>query len=130
MKCTIVIRFILKIVGIVLLITLWGCGETADSKIVNVVEATYGGVCKDAKVEAPFKNQVSVGNATADVFAACNGKEGECVYTVNAGKLGDPAVGCTKDIAVKFKCGNGGEIRTAVLPNPHEKGITLSCAKK
>lgn len=129
MKCTLVFRFI-KVIGIVLLIALSGCGETADSKIVNVVEATYGGVCKDAKVEAPFKNQVSVGNATADVSSVCNGKEGECIYTVNVEKLGDPAVRCTKDIAVKFKCGKGGEIRTAALPNPHEKGITLSCAKK
>ena len=113
-----------------LLLALSACGQPTDSKIVNVVEATYGGACKDAKVDAPFKNEVGIGNATVDVSAACNGKEGECIYTVNTGKLGDPAVGCTKDISVKFKCGANGEMRTVMLPNPHEKGITLSCAKQ
>lgn len=117
------------LVSVVIAVSLTACGQREGS--INVVEATYGWNCKAFKVPAPYQNNVKVGNATAAVATACNGKEGSCAFTVDVQKIGDPANGCGKDFTVQFQCGRNRDMRTAKLDGEaHTKSITLSCAKE
>ena len=120
----------LPIVGVLISGLLAACGEQHAGPI-KVVEATYGWNCRNYKVPAPFPNAVKIGNATAPVAAACNGKTGECVYAVDAKKIGDPANTCGKDFSVKYRCGESGDVHIAKLEGEASgKSITLSCPGK
>src|ERR1700745_184804 len=64
---------------------------------IHVIEAAYGGSCKDYKVPPPRENKFAPGNATSTVASACDGKLEKCDFTVKVDQLGDPAPGCGKD---------------------------------
>lgn len=72
---------------------------------LDIHSATYGGNCG-----AP------PGNVTRDVESNCGGKSA-CKYSVDVGRLGDPASKCGKDFTVLYSCVQGGpELRTELPP--------------
>ena len=88
-----------------------------DAAAIIVSEATYGGNCK-----APRNNALEA------LAKACNGR-GDCEYVVDHNLLGDPAFGCPKDFAARWRCSDHGEQRSIVVPAEAGSGskLKLSC---
>ena len=102
--------------------------ESPKTKI-KVLEATYGWNCRNAKPWRGHAITVSRGNATGHIAAECNGKE-DCTYYVDYKKLGDPAVNCSKDYEVIYKCIPDGRQKKATLTPEAgwgDKAVRLTC---
>jgi len=85
---------------------------------ITVLEATYGESCG-----------VRVGNTTGYVARSCTGTE-VCTMHIDVNEVGDPAMGCAKDFAVKYSCGPGGRVRSFSLsPEAHGKALILNCRR-
>ena len=82
-----------------------------------MLNATYGGNCGQ-----------STGNVTWDVAPTCNGF-GSCRYDVRVAFLGDPAVNCSKQFFVNYKCSNHSNIvrQEFVSQEADGKTVTLTC---
>lgn len=93
---------------------------TAPAEIVaiKVVAGTYGRNCN-----------AKSGNATALLSKACDG-HGSCDFTIDTAALEDPALGCNKDFAAEWKCGNGNAVYSAALSGLTGKNdkLHLSCS--
>jgi hypothetical protein len=97
---------------------------------IHVVEATFGGNCKDFQVMPPHQNKVAIGNATQAVKGACAEKRDICRFEVEDAMdlSGDPAAGCEKDFSVDWTCGVGGTVRRSrASPPADHKSVLLSC---
>ncbi len=79
-------------------------GRSVTSIGVQIESATYGGSCGAAK-----------GNVTLKVQAECQGRA-QCIYVVNAARIGDPAAGCAKSFAVSFTCAPYHDVHTVFIP--------------
>ena len=98
---------------------------------LEVIEATYGSNCKNRS----SPSSVVPGNMTAIIVADCNHRKGTCTFDFTPHKLtlmgGDPAVGCSKDLLVSYKCNKNGEIYTAkVNDEALYKHLVLQCPVK
>ncbi len=81
-------------------------GVLAPKSGLFVLEATFGGNCKDAKLEYPIANIVRPGNATLAISSRCDGKS-ECDFNIGNHLVGsDPAGGCVKDFSAAWMCIN------------------------
>lgn len=86
---------------------------------INVLTAWYGPSCNTQH-----------GNVTAHVKSRCDGKA-SCSYTVDAGTLGDPAPGCSKNFLVLYACQGQAEVRLAQLAaEAHARPLTFGCEVK
>lgn len=97
-----------------LIFALLSVSAFAADKIV-VRKALYGANCK-------AKNPV----VTPLVARECNGKQ-ECIYTVDARRLGDRAPGCAKAFEVAYTCGHT-TLKAGLPPEAHGKRLKLACA--
>lgn len=79
--------------------------EPNPSTPIKIEEATYGANCG---------RRVKVGNATLLVAKSCDGRV-SCAFLISVEELGDPAPGCEKDFAVRFKCDEQKPNRTVRL---------------
>ena len=120
----------LKIIFIivVVLVIATRCGSIDG---LEVVEATYGLNCNN--INSP--SSVVPGNMTSVIHADCAHRKGTCTFNITPHKIsqigGDPAVGCTKDFLVNYKCNKNGEIHTAkVNGEALYKTLVLQCPKK
>jgi peptidoglycan/LPS O-acetylase OafA/YrhL len=87
---------------------------------IRVVSATYGPNCG-----------AKLGNATAALSAACNGKR-HCEYAVSVDVLGDPANGCAKSFVSDHECAPD-LTRYSQQLEPEAglgKTLSLSCAEQ
>lgn len=84
---------------------------------IQVLSGTYGGNVGAAP-----------GNATADLAAACNGKQ-QCIYTIDYHVIGDPMPGQQKDYVATWRCDSCAPIFSASVPAEAGLGsqVTLSC---
>jgi len=119
-----VARTVLRLTGAlaVLVVSFWATLKLLDywstpptpldpnGEVIEVVEATYGKNCQDAKSPG-YPNLVKPGNATAAVAKVCDNAKGSCQYLVELAKAADPAPGCAKDFLVSWRCGGD--------PTPH-----------
>jgi hypothetical protein len=96
---------------------------------LEVVEASYGANCEQS-------NSLRInGNMTSVVLDDCEHRKGSCTFNFTLNKLkrigGDPAIGCTKDLLVKFKCNKGDEIHTLKVEGEAlYKTVVLQCPFK
>ena len=84
---------------------------------IKVVAGTYGKTCGQPR-----------GNKTSFLRAACDGKN-TCRYTIDYKKIGDPAVGCSKDYIAEWRCGGSSRIHS-VRATPEagfRKVVVLRC---
>jgi peptidoglycan/LPS O-acetylase OafA/YrhL len=70
---------------------------------IRVIEATYGFNCTRDIPGVPRRFDVSRGNATAHIAAACD-DHNSCEYVVSVEALGDAAPQCPKDYSVTYTC--------------------------
>lgn len=106
----------------------WLTPADPDANVIHVVEATYGGSCKDFTPEPPHANQVKTGNATAFLAKACDAAKSGCSFAVDATQISDPANGCGKDFVAKWRCGNSQKIHQFFLaPEASGRTALLSC---
>jgi hypothetical protein len=84
---------------------------------IEVVAGTYGQNCG-----------ASHGNVTADLASKCNGLQ-ECDYRVDWQVIGDPAVGCGKEYAAEWRCGDSETTHEASAPGEAGYGsvVILKC---
>ena len=102
--------------------------RAALNSTITVVEATYGMSCKDFVPSPPNQNLVRVGNVTKAVADVCDKKDPTCSYAIDISRLGDPAGGCGKDFAVKWKCGTEATINQTTLPPAADgKSVRIMC---
>ncbi len=87
-----------------------GGGDDDGRDMIRIRSAIYGANCNGRG-----------GNATGDMARFCNGRA-NCAYTVDAGRIGDPAFGCRKDFRVQYEC--RGRLQQAYLA-PEASGQTL-----
>jgi hypothetical protein len=85
---------------------------------IAVVRASYGENCAAAR-----------GNVTTPLAQACDGRD-RCEYRADYTLLGDPAVGCSKELAVDWRCGE--VFHRRVLPGEAGIGarLELTCAEE
>ncbi len=90
----------------------------AEMAAIKVVSGTYGRNCN-----------AKVGNATAPLSKACDGKT-SCDFSIDTTALEDPAPNCSKDFAAEWKCGNGNAVYSAALSGLTGKNdkLRLNCA--
>jgi hypothetical protein len=91
---------------------------------IEVVEASYGGSCRRMTYKPPRYNAFRDGNASAALIRACNGKS-HCQFTVDAGELGDPAVGCDKDFSAEYRCGPDSAAKFVKIDGEADGGVVL-----
>jgi hypothetical protein len=97
---------------------------------IHIIEAAYGGNCKDYKVQPPRENKFTPGNATSAVTAACGGKLDRCDFTVRAEQLGDPVPSCAKDFVVTWFCGGQSGTHEARLQGEaNGRSVSIVCPK-
>jgi hypothetical protein len=98
-----------------------------DRPEIEVLSATFGLNCQNAKIPAPYPNLVAPGNVTNAVKRTCDAT-GRCEYRVNISTIGDPANGCGKDFSVEYKCTGSEVVKLAFLPREAEgKSLILEC---
>ena len=106
----------------------WPTPPDPNASVIHVAEATYGLSCKDFTPPLGHANQVEIGNATSAVAKACDMAKTSCVFAVDADKVGDPATGCGKDLAVSWRCGGDSEVHKFYLPaEASGRSALLSC---
>ena len=120
------LKIIFFIIFVVIIAT--RCGPIDGLK---VVEATYGLNCNNANSQS----SVLPGNMTSIIVADCAYRKGSCTFDFTHNKLkkmgGDPAVGCSKDLLVNYKCNKNGEIHTAKVDGEAlYKKLILKCPPK
>ncbi|MFA4987575.1 MAG: hypothetical protein WC712_13415 [Candidatus Brocadiia bacterium] len=94
---------------------------------IDVLEATYGQNCQKFSPAPPAVNSVYIGNATALVSDDCSGAM-KCDFHVDVKHIEDPAVGCSKNFSVTYRCLPGGQTTIALVPpEANGKTVTLSC---
>jgi hypothetical protein len=97
---------------------------------IHVVDATYGGNCRDSVTPAQRPNLVKSGNATAVVSAACDGLKSPCLFKIDVTMLGDPAAGCGKEFVVTWRCGDDQRAHESYFPAEADHRIALiSCRR-
>jgi hypothetical protein len=90
-----------------------------DGGGISVISGTYGRSCG-----------VREGNVTRDLATACNGR-GDCQYTVDVNRLGDPAPNCRKDFVATWQCPDGQRHSTGAPPEAGLGSVVrLSCWRR
>ena len=106
----------------------WLSPPDPNASVIHIVDATYGGSCKDFATQPPHTNTVAAGNATALLAQACDKTKASCSFPVDVNKLGDPANGCGKDFVARWRCGNEQTIHQFFLsPEASGRSALLSC---
>ena len=98
---------------------------------ITIIDATYGGNCRDQVLPRPLTNNFQPGNATQEVKKTCHTGD-LCNFAVRVGVLGDPVGGCAKDFAVTYRCENdkASTIRYATLTaEANGKTASIDCRK-
>jgi hypothetical protein len=121
-----------------------GAYEPSTAEAITVVQATYGGNCKDVNPctfrDKTEPNRVREGNVTAHTAGQCDGRE-RCEYKVDyfnprtftsKGVIQDPCIGCVKQYEVEWHCGDPAKVKKAKVGGaPTDAGLglvaTLSC---
>ena len=94
---------------------------------VAVLSATYGLNCRAFSVEAPAVNWAVLGNITRKIKDRCD-LSAKCTVSIDVEELGDPAVGCGKDIDVRYQCTGVSDEKAAHLPGEaNGKSVVLEC---
>lgn len=95
---------------------------------VNIVEATFGGNCRNHIPKPPARNHFREGNATEVMREACVGMP-SCAFRIDYSSIPDPANGCEKDFVVRYRCQGGEKLRTVTVPKTADyKTVRLSCS--
>jgi hypothetical protein len=85
---------------------------------IRIEEATYGANCGSG---------VKPGNATQYVAKACDGQP-VCSMLISVESLGDPAIGCAKDFALRYLCDRQQTSRRAyVKGEANGKTLRVQC---
>jgi hypothetical protein len=107
---------------------LWFSPAARSENLIHITEATYGGNCSGSMSPAGSASLVRAGNATVAAGQSCNDTDVLCPVVVDAAKIGDPAVWCSKDFAVSWRCGSERTIHHRALPAEARGAIAwLSC---
>lgn len=120
------LRLKLVIVAILFLLIVTRCGPIDG---LEVVDATYGANCENANPS------IIIGNMTSLIRDDCEHRKGTCTFNFTISKLkrmgGDPAVGCSKDLLVNYKCSKSGEIQSVnIAGEALYKKVILQCPFK
>ena len=108
-------RILFKVIGglAVVLASFWLSLQIMDywslppnASEIHILEATYGLNCRNFAVPTGQVNRVKPGNATGAALEPCGKATGSCSFTVDVGRMGDPAPGCRKDFLLQWRCGD------------------------
>jgi hypothetical protein len=106
----------------------WLTPEDPNASVIHVVDATYGPACKNFVLPSGQPNLVKDGNAAAALTSDCDKAKTTCMFVVDAGQLGDPANGCSKDFIATWRCGSDQNVQKFYLPaEAHGKSAVLRC---
>ena len=106
----------------------WLTPQDPNARVIHVVDATYGLVCKDFVPPSGKPNLVKVGNFTAVLTSACEKAKTTCLFAVDADKMGDPANGCGKDFIANWRCGSDPKVHQFYLTaEANGRSALLSC---
>jgi hypothetical protein len=95
---------------------------------VEILEATYGGNCRDKPALGGAGFAVTQGNMTGRISHKCNFGDGPCSMVVELGQMADPAPQCSKDFEVLWTCtGENSRRKSRIEPESLGKAMTLSC---
>jgi hypothetical protein len=83
----------------------WLMPANRNPNLIHVTEATFGESCRRFVPPAGHTNLVKTGNATVAVSQSCDNTDVPCPFVVDLLRLGDPAVGCEKDMSISWRCG-------------------------
>jgi hypothetical protein len=83
----------------------WSMAANRNPNLIHVTEATFGENCRHFVPPAGHTNLVKTGNGTVVVSQSCDNTDVPCPFVVDLLRLGDPAVGCEKDMSISWRCG-------------------------
>ena len=108
-----------------------GRPNVSSPNLIHIIEATYGMNCRGFTVGPGQVNRVKEGNATQTIAGLCDKAIDDCRFYFDFGVLGDPAPGCSKDLAISWRCGADEKVHgVRVAPEANSKLVAIVCPRR